>query len=81
MFQARLLHMFSQGLINHWPNRAIVWGSGSQTVVRVPLVVREQPSCHIRKALLIRFCVIIHSCVMLILLICLFAILILSTLE
>ena len=39
-------------------------------------VVREQLSCHIRKALLIRFCVIIRSCVMLIRL---FAILILST--
>jgi len=42
-------------------------------------VVREQLSCHIWKALLIRFCVIIRSCVMLMLLIRLFAILILST--
>jgi len=44
-------------------------------------VVREQLSCHIRKALLIRFCVIIRSCVMLTLLIRLFPILILSTFE
>jgi len=53
--------------------------SGSQTVVREDFqVVREQRSCHIRKALLIRFCVIIPSYVMLIRL-C--AILILSTFE
>jgi len=44
-------------------------------------VVREQLSCHIRKALLIRFCVIIRPCVMLMLLIRLRAIFILSTFE
>jgi len=44
-------------------------------------MVREQLSCHIRKALLIRFCVIIHSCVMIMLLIRLCAILILSALS
>jgi len=44
-------------------------------------VVHEQLSCHIRKALLIRFCVIIRSCVMLMLLIRLCAIFILSTFE
>ena len=66
----------------------IAYSSGSQSVVRVPLVVREgfsvvreQFSCHIQKALLIRFCVIICSCVMLMLLIRLCAIFILSTFE
>jgi len=44
-------------------------------------VVREQLSCHIRKASLIRFCVIIRSCVTVMLLIRLFAILILSSFE
>jgi len=44
-------------------------------------VVREQYSCHIRKALLIRFCVTIRSCGVLMLLIRSCAILILSTFE
>jgi len=44
-------------------------------------VVREQLSCHIRKALVIRFCVKFRSCVMLMLLIRLCAILNLSTFE
>ena len=44
-------------------------------------MVREQLSCHIRKALLIRSCDIIRSCVMLMLLIRLFVILILGTFE
>ena len=63
----------------------LVYSSGSPTVVRVPLVVREGFSGGTRtaflsywKALLIRFCVIIRSCLMLVLLIRLFAILILS---
>ena len=47
--------------------------------VRAVHVLREHLSCHIRKALLIRFCVIIRSCVMLMLRIRLIAILILST--
>jgi len=49
--------------------------------VRAFQVVREQLSCHIRKALLIRFCVIIRWCVMLMLLIRLCAILILTLWE
>jgi len=53
---------------------ASTYYSGSQTVVRVPLVVRKGFSGGTRtdflsywKALLIRFCVIIRSCLMLML--------------